>query len=178
MFPCPAERGKGVKAFLTAHGATFPRTHNLEELGLLVTESGIGLPAHARDLRRLTPFAVDCDYQGTHERVLRIHESSPVRKGDGVGAGRRQGRTPAQAKMPMNRRAGVASTSGTRRAIGGLGHGGALNARFAPARSAATAPRRRARVADPAPRPPPPDQRPPGCRARSPGSRRSGRRAP
>lgn len=56
---------KALKAVLTAHGATFPRTHNLEELGLLVTESGIGLPAPARDLRRLTPFAVNCDYQGT-----------------------------------------------------------------------------------------------------------------
>lgn len=49
---------KALKAVLTAHSATFPRTHNLEELGLLVTESGIGLPAPARDLRRLTPFAI------------------------------------------------------------------------------------------------------------------------
>jgi HEPN domain-containing protein len=53
---------KALKAVLTAHGAIFPRTHNLEELGLLVTESGIGLPAPARDLRRLTPFAVDFRY--------------------------------------------------------------------------------------------------------------------
>lgn len=50
---------KALKAVLTARRATFPRSHNLEELGLLVAESGIGLPALARDLRRLTPFAVD-----------------------------------------------------------------------------------------------------------------------
>ncbi|MBK7675105.1 MAG: HEPN domain-containing protein [Candidatus Accumulibacter sp.] len=53
---------KALKAVLTAHGATFPRSHNLEELGLLVAESGIGLPAPARELRRLTPFAVDFRY--------------------------------------------------------------------------------------------------------------------
>ena len=53
---------KALKAVLTAHGATFPRTHNLEELGLLVTASGIGLAAPARDLRGLTPFAVDLRY--------------------------------------------------------------------------------------------------------------------
>jgi len=53
---------KALKAVLTARRATFPRTHNLEELGLLVTESGIGLPAPGRDLRRLTPFAVDFRY--------------------------------------------------------------------------------------------------------------------
>lgn len=50
---------KALKAVLTAHGATFPRTHNLEELGLLVAGIGISLPVPARDLRRLTPFAVD-----------------------------------------------------------------------------------------------------------------------
>ncbi|HRF74485.1 MAG TPA: HEPN domain-containing protein [Accumulibacter sp.] len=53
---------KALKAVLTARRATFPRTHNLEELGLLVTEIGIGLPAPGRDLRRLTPFAVDFRY--------------------------------------------------------------------------------------------------------------------
>jgi len=50
---------KALKAVLTAHSATFPRTHNLEELGLLVPGIGISLPVPARDLRRLTPFAVD-----------------------------------------------------------------------------------------------------------------------
>ena len=53
---------KALKAVLTARGASFSRTHNLEELGLLVAESGIGPPAPARDLRRLTPFAVDFRY--------------------------------------------------------------------------------------------------------------------
>ena len=54
---------RALKAVLTAHSATFPRTHNLEELGLLVAESGIGLPAPARALRRLTPVAVDFRYR-------------------------------------------------------------------------------------------------------------------
>jgi hypothetical protein len=48
---------KALKAVLTARRATFPRTHNLEELGLLVAETGIGLPAPTTDFRRLTPFA-------------------------------------------------------------------------------------------------------------------------
>ncbi len=53
---------KALKAVLTARRATFPRTHNLEELGLLVAETGIGLPAPTTDFRRLTPFAVDFRY--------------------------------------------------------------------------------------------------------------------
>ena len=53
---------RALKAVLTAHSATFPRTHNLEELGLLVAGIGISLPVPARDLRRLTPFAVDFRY--------------------------------------------------------------------------------------------------------------------
>jgi HEPN domain-containing protein len=39
---------KALKAVLTAHGATFPRTHNLEELGLLVAGIGISLPVPAQ----------------------------------------------------------------------------------------------------------------------------------
>lgn len=53
---------KALKAVLTVRGATFPRTHNLEELGLLVAEIGFGLPVPARELRLLTPFAVDLRY--------------------------------------------------------------------------------------------------------------------
>ena len=54
---------KALKAILTAHRASFPRTQNLEELGLLAAESGIGLHAPDRDLRRLTPFAVDFPFE-------------------------------------------------------------------------------------------------------------------
>ncbi|MBE2259841.1 MAG: HEPN domain-containing protein [Candidatus Accumulibacter sp.] len=53
---------KALKAVLTARRASFPRTHNLEELGLLVADTGIDLPAPSEDLRRLTPFAVDFRY--------------------------------------------------------------------------------------------------------------------
>jgi len=53
---------KALKAVLTAHGATFPRTHNLEELGLLVAGIGISLPVPAQQFSFQTPFAVDFRY--------------------------------------------------------------------------------------------------------------------
>jgi HEPN domain-containing protein len=53
MFHAQQSVEKALKAVLTARRATFPRTHNLEELGLLVAESGIGLPAPTTEFRRL-----------------------------------------------------------------------------------------------------------------------------
>lgn len=53
---------KSLKATLTSRCADFPRTHNLEELAKLVSEQNISLPIHARELRRLNPFAVEFRY--------------------------------------------------------------------------------------------------------------------
>lgn len=54
---------KLLKAVLAAHGVVYRRTHNLDELILLVRESGIAFPGDLLSVRRFTTFAVEPRYQ-------------------------------------------------------------------------------------------------------------------
>ncbi|HNT34122.1 MAG TPA: HEPN domain-containing protein [bacterium] len=61
-FHCQQAAEKMLKALLSAHGASFPRTHDLTELLNLLTEAGISLPEEFTWLDSLTPFAVELRY--------------------------------------------------------------------------------------------------------------------
>ncbi|MBN1508300.1 MAG: HEPN domain-containing protein [Sedimentisphaerales bacterium] len=54
---------KALKAWLCAQGMTFPRTHDLDELGALLEETGQRLPAFLSDLLEFTDFAVAFRYE-------------------------------------------------------------------------------------------------------------------
>ena len=54
---------KVIKAVLVSNAVIFRRTHDLEELAVLLERQGIDLPLPKDQLRRLNPFAVIVRYQ-------------------------------------------------------------------------------------------------------------------
>ena len=54
---------KALKAWLCVLGVPFPRTHDLDELGALLEETGQRLPAFVPDLLEFTDFAVAFRYE-------------------------------------------------------------------------------------------------------------------
>jgi HEPN domain-containing protein len=69
---------KSLKAVLTSHCADFPRTHNLEELAILVGEQQINLPIPARELRRLNPYAVEYRYGDADIALITKEEAKNI----------------------------------------------------------------------------------------------------
>lgn len=53
---------KGLKALLCLHGIIYPRTHDLEELHLLLHDQNIAVPCWSEDFIGLTDFAVQYRY--------------------------------------------------------------------------------------------------------------------
>ena len=53
---------KALKSVLTSRQLTFRRTHDLEELSLLLEDAGISPPVPIGDYRRLNPCAVEMRY--------------------------------------------------------------------------------------------------------------------
>ena len=54
---------KALKAWLCALGVAFPRTHDLDELGALLEETGQELPNFLPTLLEFTDFAVAFRYE-------------------------------------------------------------------------------------------------------------------
>jgi HEPN domain-containing protein len=69
---------KALKAVLTLRHAHFPRTHNLEELAQLVGDLGLTLPLPARELRRLSPFAIEFRYDDEAIPLLTQDEAASI----------------------------------------------------------------------------------------------------
>jgi HEPN domain-containing protein len=53
---------KALKAWLCCLGVTFPKTHDLDELGALIEEAGQTIPTSALPLLEFTDFAVAFRY--------------------------------------------------------------------------------------------------------------------
>jgi len=54
---------KPLKAVLAAHGVVYRRTHNLDELIVLLQESSVTFPDHLLPVREFTTFAVEPRYE-------------------------------------------------------------------------------------------------------------------
>ena len=54
---------KALKAWLCAQGVSFPRTHDLDELGALLEEEGQEIPKFLHALLEFTDFAVAFRYE-------------------------------------------------------------------------------------------------------------------
>lgn len=54
---------KALKAWLCSRGAPFPRTHDLDELGALLEETGQEIPEFLSGLLEFTDFAVAFRYE-------------------------------------------------------------------------------------------------------------------
>ena len=53
---------KTLKAVMCLHGLAYRRTHDLEELAGMLSDVGVLAPVAVRDLRCLTPYAVEFRY--------------------------------------------------------------------------------------------------------------------
>lgn len=69
---------KAFKAVLTLRGADFRRTHDLEELALLLADVGSEPPLPSREYRRLNPFAVELRYGDGGVVLLGLEEAEAM----------------------------------------------------------------------------------------------------
>jgi len=60
---------KSLKAILVEQQMEFPKTHDLEELFLLIKETGLTWPAEIERAKEFTPFAVQSRYPGFDEPI-------------------------------------------------------------------------------------------------------------
>ena len=67
---------KCMKAVLAHHGFSFPFTHDLNGLYLLLTDVPITMPFSNKDLKRLTPYAVSSRYDLERDEILDAEQSS------------------------------------------------------------------------------------------------------
>ena len=82
-FHCQQAAEKLLKAVLAIHGIVYRRTHDLNELLLLLQQHGIAIPADIQDVDLLTPFAVEYRYQewsGTDEALDRAASRALIRR--------------------------------------------------------------------------------------------------
>ncbi|MCZ7664208.1 MAG: HEPN domain-containing protein [Thermoleophilia bacterium] len=63
---------KALKAVCRQRAVPFRRTHDLDELGKALEESGLEIPAEVKDSAVLTGFALDARYPGLLEPVGEI----------------------------------------------------------------------------------------------------------
>ena len=61
---------KALKAILVAHGHSFPWTHDLRHLLERLDAAGIAVPEGAREVRWLSPWAVEFRYGETIDEAL------------------------------------------------------------------------------------------------------------
>ncbi|MBI4383519.1 MAG: HEPN domain-containing protein [Nitrospinae bacterium] len=69
---------KWLKATLVSHGVVFRHTHDLEELSHLLTNQGIPLPLPAKEIGKLTPFAVAFRYDDEEVEPLDCEEAARI----------------------------------------------------------------------------------------------------
>jgi HEPN domain-containing protein len=60
---------KALKAVLVCTLVEFPRTHDLEELLILIRNSGTSIPLELEDVTALSRFAVETRYPGDVEPI-------------------------------------------------------------------------------------------------------------
>lgn len=70
---------KFLKALLSEHALSFPRTHNLRLLMDLLSDAGYTLPANLADLDQLTPFGTLFRYEDITTNV-RIDRNAVLRQ--------------------------------------------------------------------------------------------------
>jgi HEPN domain-containing protein len=67
---------KCMKAVLSHHCITFPFTHDLNALYLLLIDVPCTMPFSNKDLKRLTPYAVSSRYDLERDEILDASQSS------------------------------------------------------------------------------------------------------
>ena len=72
---------KALKAVLTARQIAYRRTHDLEELFLLLKDVGISPPFPIDDYRRLNPFAVEMRYDDQTLVLVTQEEANAIAQG-------------------------------------------------------------------------------------------------
>jgi HEPN domain-containing protein len=60
---------KALKAVLVYAAVDFPRTHDLQELLILVRDSGMSVPSELEEVNALTRFAAETRYPGDPEPI-------------------------------------------------------------------------------------------------------------
>ena len=75
---------KALKALLVAAQVDFPRTHDLEDLLVLLQQAGRRWPAGLEKVKELTPLAVQTRYPGFDDPVSEAEVDEAIRLAEAV----------------------------------------------------------------------------------------------